>query len=178
MKNWEFGQARTKTTIFKTEKDRHASIQRNYLKKFDERIRYQFKKKGFTRGNRGGRPSNSKTPFKGSEIRLALKEKCLWKIDDDCSYASDEFDHLKKEGKKLYANDFYILQDKHEVFLAKQNTLKNLLSKIQQTSDDPNELSKLVADVDEELKISDDLMFRTLHLRQKYISDEGSKRND
>ena len=179
-KAYSFGQARTETTIFKTEKDRHASIQRKFLKKFDDKIRYQFNKKGFTRGNRGGGggPSNIKTPFQASEITLALKEKCLWKIDDDCSYASDEFDHLKKEGKKLYANDFYILQDKHEVFLAKQNTLKNLLSKIQQTSDDPNELSKLVADVDEELKISDDLMFRTLHLRQKYISDEGSKRHD
>ena len=72
--------------------------------------------------------------------------------------------------------DFYILQDKHEVFFTKQNTLKNLLSKIQQTSDDPKELSKLEADVDEELKISDDLMFRTLHLRQKYISDECKKK--
>ena len=60
----------------------------------------------------------------------------------------------------------------------KQNTLNNLLSKIQQTSDDPKELSKLEADVDEELKISDDLMFRTLHLRQKYISDECKKSNN
>ena len=43
---------------------------------------------------------------------------------------------------------------------------------------DPKELSKLEADVDEELKISDDLMFRTLHLRQKYISDECKKSNN
>ena len=176
--SYSLGRVRTEPTSFKTEKDRHASIQRRYLQKFDKIIQYQFHKAGFTKGNQGRKPSDIRTPFQASEVRLALKEKCLWKIDNDCSYASDEFGYLKKEGKKLYNIDFYILQDKHEVFFTKQNTLKNLLSKIQQTSDDPEELSKLEADVDEELKISDDLMFRTLHLRQKYISDECKKSNN
>ena len=114
----KFRPARTETS-FKTEKHRHASIQRNYLKKFDNKIQYQFHKIGFTKGNQERKPSNITTPFQASEIKLALKEKCLWKIDNDCSYATIEFDHLKKEGKKLYGIDFFILQDKHEVFLPK-----------------------------------------------------------
>ena len=36
----------TKKKSFKFEKDRHVSTQKNYLKKFDDKIRYQFTKKG------------------------------------------------------------------------------------------------------------------------------------
>ena len=62
--------------------------------------------------------------------------------------------------------------------MAKQNTLKDLLSKIEKTSDDPDELFKLDSDIKKELKTSDDPMFETLRLRDEYIQDEVEKNID
>ena len=60
--------------------------------------------------------------------------------------------------------------------MAKQNTLKELLSKIETASDDPKELFKLDSDIRKELQTSDDLMFETLRLRDEYIKHEQERR--
>ena len=82
-------------------------------------------------------------------------EKCLWKIDNDRNYISEQLEKMM-ESKKI--SNLWILERKHELLFAKETALKHLLSKIEDASSDVDDLSKLELHVRRVFQESDELM--------------------
>ena len=65
--------------------------------------------------------------------------------------------------------DYEIRLDKHEVLFSKQNTLKLIISKINETPDDIDSMSNLDTYVKTKLEESDELMNARIHMRESRI---------
>ena len=65
--------------------------------------------------------------------------------------------------------DYEIRLDKHEVLFSKQNTLKLIISKINETPDDIDSISNLDTYVKTKLEESDELMNARIYMRESRI---------
>ena len=136
----------------------HETHQKELLKRFEDKIRHQFLKKGYRKPNNRGGYYWWGAPFEPQAVKNALLDKCQWKIDDDITYVMNQLKELK-DSKKFDDPTYYkFLSLKHKILYEKENTLRNLKTKIAKTSPKIKKLAELDSFVREELDTSDDLM--------------------
>ena len=151
--------------------------QKKSLKKFDDKIRIEFLKTGYNKGEKELKASIKyfNAIFEPGVILMTLREKVEWKYEQDCVYLHHEIEELGSfksqfENPSDIEEDLFMAQD--DILLEKKETFEHLMAEIGSTSVNLCDLVEIESYVKQRLQISDKIMNLTLSALEKNIKSK------